>query len=323
MESSSTQLHRAQPLFLPSDHANKALSAESSIIHPAPSAGCPMLEMPVCLIGNWQAAPLPLADEGAWRILEQFLTTDVTYPQMEEAFSVYLGGRYIADDWKDARDALFSGDGDDSIALANLYTLKARHMPLPSHLSRVDGRLSSTPIQHLCKCPKLRTDSSTRVQQMCKHLRPNPYIITEADESEGEEVEVEDAPSVRLPKVAHFSGPSAKDRLAAAFDNIFDRIGKNPPFSPERRQTHPCKAASSSHAMEGRMYLLHVQRNGTDYIAEHLWSQGFPVTVSAWAADQLTGLFIPTISSNWTEPDKDRYIRSFTVLQLVSDRLQP
>ncbi|KAG1895209.1 uncharacterized protein F5891DRAFT_984416 [Suillus fuscotomentosus] len=239
---------------------------------------------------NCRAAPSPLADEGAWRILEQFLTTDMTYPQMENAFSAYLGGRYIADDWKDARDALFSGDGNDSIALANLYALKAKHIPLPSSSSRVNSRLSSTPIQQPRKRPQSRTDSSTRVQQPRKRLKRNPYIITEADESEREEVdvedevEVEDAPSVRLPKVAHFSGPSAKDRLASAFDNIFDRIGERRSFSLE---THSCKAASFSRAIEGRMYLLHVQRNGADYIAEHLRSQGFPVTVSAWAAGQL------------------------------------
>jgi hypothetical protein len=46
MESSSTQLHCPQPLSLPSDRANEALSAESSNVDPALSAGCPMLEVP-------------------------------------------------------------------------------------------------------------------------------------------------------------------------------------------------------------------------------------------------------------------------------------
>ncbi|KAG2120556.1 uncharacterized protein F5147DRAFT_766471 [Suillus discolor] len=244
---------------------------------------------------NCWAAPSLLADEGAWRILEQFLTTDMMYPQMEKAFSAYLGSRYIADDWKDARDTLFSGDGDDSIALANLDALKVKHIPLLSSSLRVNSRLSSTPIQRPCKRPQSRTDSSTHAQQLRKCLKRNPYTITEADESEREEVdvedegedEVEDAPSVRLPKVAHFSGPSAKDRLASAFDNIFDRIRERRSFSLEIHQTHSCKAASSSRAIEGRMYLLHVQRNGADYIAEHLRSQGFPIMVSAWAAGQL------------------------------------
>lgn len=74
-------------------------------------------------------APSPLADHGTWRILEQYLTTEMTYPQMEAAFASYLGNRYNADDWKEARDVLFSGDDDNCLALANLLALKARHVP--------------------------------------------------------------------------------------------------------------------------------------------------------------------------------------------------
>jgi hypothetical protein len=96
------------------------------------------------MTGNCPAAPSPLTDSGAWDILEQYLTTDMTYPQMEKAFSAYLGKRYITDDWKDARDALFSGDGCDSIALTNLRALRARHMLLPSSSSRLDSCLSNT-----------------------------------------------------------------------------------------------------------------------------------------------------------------------------------
>jgi hypothetical protein len=72
--------------------------------------------------------PSPLADHSAWRILQQYLTTSMTYPQMEAAFSLYLGDQHNTDDWKDARDALFSGDGDNNLALANLLALKARHV---------------------------------------------------------------------------------------------------------------------------------------------------------------------------------------------------
>lgn len=87
-----------------------------------------------------------LADEGAWRILEQFLSTNMTYPDMEEALSSYLGDRYCPDDWKAARDALFSGDGDDSIAMANLLALKATHVfqsSSPSEISVPQKKLST------------------------------------------------------------------------------------------------------------------------------------------------------------------------------------
>lgn len=111
-------------------------------------------------------ATSPLADHGAWCILQQYLTTDMTYPQMEAAFSSYLGDRYNADDWKDARDALFSGDGNDNLALANLLALKARHVPQgasgssnivtpqkdsPAFTSapRAVGRLKSAPVRRV------------------------------------------------------------------------------------------------------------------------------------------------------------------------------
>ncbi|KAG1809890.1 uncharacterized protein HD556DRAFT_1302308 [Suillus plorans] len=98
--------------------------------------------------------PAPLADGGTWEILEKYLTMDMTYPQLEEAFSAYLGDRYIFDDWKDARDVLFSGDGDDgdnSITLANLRASKTSHIPLPLSPPRTDGPLSSTPIEQWCR----------------------------------------------------------------------------------------------------------------------------------------------------------------------------
>ncbi|KAG2127247.1 hypothetical protein DEU56DRAFT_915790 [Suillus clintonianus] len=48
---------------------------------------------------------------------------------------------------------------------------------------------------------------------------------------------------------------------------------------------------TSSHgrrpSTESRMYLLHVQRTATEYIAAHLRGKKFPVTVSAWIPGQL------------------------------------
>jgi hypothetical protein len=54
----------------------------------------------------------------------------MTYPQMEEEFSSYLSDRYCVDDWKDARDALFSADNlnDHATPLANLQALYAKYI---------------------------------------------------------------------------------------------------------------------------------------------------------------------------------------------------
>ncbi|KAG1794535.1 uncharacterized protein HD556DRAFT_1474554 [Suillus plorans] len=242
--------------------------------------------------GNCQ--PSPLADPAAWEILEQYLTTDMTYPQMEETFSAYLGNRYVVDDWKDARDALFSGDDDNSIALANLRALKTSHIPLPLFSSRTDGLLSSAPVQQLRRRPKSRMVghlSNIRVQRSGRRPKSNPYIISEADEDDEDEDKEEEGErddlSVQLPKVVRDFGPSAKDRLAARFDTIFDRVEGIAPSSLELRQARHCITIPSSRVIEGRMYLLHVNRNSIDCIAEHLRHQGFHVTVSIWAAGQL------------------------------------
>jgi hypothetical protein len=64
---------------------------------------------------------------------------------MEEAFSSYLGDRYCSEDWKDARDALFSSDGDDSIALANLLALRATHVLQSSGPSEILGPQEKLP----------------------------------------------------------------------------------------------------------------------------------------------------------------------------------
>ncbi|KAG2052326.1 hypothetical protein BDR06DRAFT_973112 [Suillus hirtellus] len=240
---------------------------------------------------NYPAAPLPLTDSGAWDILEQYLTTDMMYPQMEEAFSAYLGNRYIMSDWKDARDALFSGDGCDSIALTNLHTLRARHILLLSSSSRPDSCLSttSTQLSHSHKSKSHDRLSRICIQQSCRCPKSNPYVLTEAEDgTEGEEDDNDaDGPSAQSLKVVHIIGPSAKDRLATTFNALFNRFAENPSLSSEGCQAHHGDATLSSSVIAPRMYLLHVTRNSIDYIAEQLWHQGFHVTVSIWTAGQL------------------------------------
>ncbi|KAG2741035.1 hypothetical protein P692DRAFT_20751664, partial [Suillus brevipes Sb2] len=75
--------------------------------------------------------PSPLADRGAWRILAQFLKTEMNYGEMEEKLCSYLGDRYLADDWKDAKATLFSGEDDIGACLKNLEILRKRYIPRP------------------------------------------------------------------------------------------------------------------------------------------------------------------------------------------------
>jgi hypothetical protein len=71
----------------------------------------------------------PLADRGAWRILAQFLKTEMSYGEMEEKLSLYLGNQYSADDWKDTKTTLFSGENDIGMCLRNLEILRKKYIP--------------------------------------------------------------------------------------------------------------------------------------------------------------------------------------------------
>ncbi|KAG1839350.1 hypothetical protein F4604DRAFT_1940856 [Suillus subluteus] len=70
----------------------------------------------------------PLQDEAAWDILEEYLTSEMNFPQMEAKLVSHLGSRYHEEDWTEATRALFSADEDNVQALANLRAVKARHI---------------------------------------------------------------------------------------------------------------------------------------------------------------------------------------------------
>jgi hypothetical protein len=82
------------------------------------------------------AASSPLQDEVAWGILEEYLTTDMSFPDMEVKLASHLGTRYREEDWAEARTALFSGDEDNSLSLTNLLAIKARHLSSPVKVPR-------------------------------------------------------------------------------------------------------------------------------------------------------------------------------------------
>ncbi|KAG1795958.1 uncharacterized protein HD556DRAFT_1307185 [Suillus plorans] len=219
-------------------------------------------------------APSPLADHGTWRILEQYLTTDMTYPQMEVAITLHLGDRYNADDWKDACDVLFSSDGNDNLTLANLLALKARHVP----------QCASGPSTIVTQCKNFATSmSAPKAASRLKNAHPkNPFIDDEASDNEEEDEEEEeeeeenfqlegdDGSSMGLLNVACLPATLlAKDKYKGDVPNTYPR------------------AASSSCTIKCRMYLLHFHRSATQCVAEHLRSKGFVVTISSWIPSQI------------------------------------
>ncbi|KAG1743673.1 uncharacterized protein EDB91DRAFT_1081055 [Suillus paluster] len=77
----------------------------------------------------------PLQDEAAWDILEEYLTSDMNFPQMEVKLVSHLGSRYCEEDWMEATHALFSANEDNTQALTNLRTVKARHFLPPAKVA--------------------------------------------------------------------------------------------------------------------------------------------------------------------------------------------
>ncbi|KAG1787811.1 uncharacterized protein HD556DRAFT_1448317 [Suillus plorans] len=235
--------------------------------------------------GN-QTSPA-LCDKYAWGVLRQFLTTDMTMPEMDDALTSYLGDRYFADDWVEPRRVLFSGEGDDAESLANLDRLMAMHVPPdpPSPTSNDTSVSMSTSRTDGC------LSSSRRKRSRVPKSIHNPYIVIEASEDEDEDDEGGDFERSQI--AIHVSGPSAKERLAKRFDDLASKFEENSSHSSQGRRALTSKAASIPSSLtnvlapENKMYLLDIQRTATEYIAEHLRSQKFSVTLSTWVAGQL------------------------------------
>ncbi|KAG2048682.1 hypothetical protein BDR06DRAFT_1071144 [Suillus hirtellus] len=230
---------------------------------------------PKCHKGN-QAIPSALYDNGAWTILQQFLTTSMSLSEMDDTLVAYLGDRYSADDWVEPRCLLFSGDADNDESLRNLSVLWKTYIPDP--LEKSSMRMSASR-----KHARLPSSHARKSHKPSDAVRM--FISHEAEAGDEEEEEEEegygDGTSVQSPKVTCLPGLSAKQRLAVTFDEMATRIEKNPASSSKSLQ------APSHRAIKSRMYLLHVQRAVTEYITEHLQRKQFPITVSAWLAGQL------------------------------------
>jgi hypothetical protein len=143
---------------------------------------------------------------------------------------------------------LFSGDGDDMVALDNLRIVKAKHIPLalPAHTSPViDRQLSMAPVRPLQRPTKV-SEILTQFHVYLLNAKQqrkfkNPYLDLDAEE-EGEEEENDidndnDGPS-ESPKVTCLPGSSSAARFPQSL--ITSRTN-----SRTQRATH-CKNNSLS-----------------------------------------------------------------------------
>ncbi|KAG1738459.1 hypothetical protein EDD22DRAFT_852065 [Suillus occidentalis] len=217
--------------------------------------------------GNHTALSSALQDPHAWKLLKQYLLTDMTYPEMDDALVSYLGDQYSASDWEEARQALFSGDGDIDFCLKNLDTVMAKHIP-PLKNSKSGG-------QPLHKRSRLE----------------NSYLLIEAEEEDdNSDSNDDDRSHVGSPRVTPLPGPLAVLWLAATINDMFTRYQENPPSSSPAHQRAVSSSAAitaASSQLPSRIYLLYLHGTATEYIAEHLRSRKFCVTVSPWVTGQL------------------------------------
>ena len=59
-----------------------------------------------------ECPPNAFSDPGAWNILRQFASTEMTLPQAETALTQHLGNQYKDSDWRPALKAVMDAEGD-------------------------------------------------------------------------------------------------------------------------------------------------------------------------------------------------------------------
>ncbi|KAG2101543.1 hypothetical protein BD769DRAFT_1393800 [Suillus cothurnatus] len=209
-----------------------------------------------------QTALSALMDNRAWGFMEQFLTTAMTYPEMEDTFFAYLGDRYSPDEWAEARDALWSGEGNDEVSLENLLRVKDRYLP------RVSVRTEDSSASR----------SASRTDALHVNFTHSTIAKTTKKEDDDDEEERDDDDDDGTSR--NYQGRRLKERLAATIDNLVTRFEENPPKSSQDRQGTTNRDTLSSGAIP-------VLGTSTEYIAEHFRRHQFPVTISPWAAGQL------------------------------------
>jgi hypothetical protein len=65
-------------------------------------------------------------------IFETFLTSTSSYGDVLEKVKGYLGEDFIESEWSEATTALFSGDEDNELSLANFRNVKAKYLTDPT-----------------------------------------------------------------------------------------------------------------------------------------------------------------------------------------------
>jgi hypothetical protein len=125
--------------------------------------------------GQTSASSDPLQDEAAWDILEEYLTSDTSFPQTETKLISHLGSRYREEDWTEAKRALFSADEDNTEALKNLRAIKVRHILSPAKVAGpLRGSCNQSARAWLDKVADLESRFTQSSGSLRAHAPPSP-----------------------------------------------------------------------------------------------------------------------------------------------------
>ncbi|KAG1843215.1 hypothetical protein C8R48DRAFT_678776 [Suillus tomentosus] len=244
------------------------------------------------------ALPTPLQDETAWNIMEEYLTTDMSFPQMEAKFMSHLGTQYVEADWAEARNALFSADEDTASALINLRAVKTRHMSSlrPSSSSQLQpGRAWMNKMDILAEKYAPVHPPPRPV------ISPNDYARRVINQFIGGEItssyaydrlEVEFSDDLKLH--AHWesvlddiSAASSPDEMREVFRKRTSDIPSESPINAVPMEdsdgvvldqpTLSVKSAGVGPASTLPTWLITVPSSKTSYLATHLKAKGFQV----------------------------------------------
>ncbi|KAG2336096.1 hypothetical protein BDR05DRAFT_1006165 [Suillus weaverae] len=205
--------------------------------------------------------PPALKDPGAWGILERFLTTDLTYGQMEAEFHAYLGSRHRLNDWTDARLALFSGDDNNQLSLSNLLALKRKHIPDTA-------------------------SSASRSRARRSRRSKNPFIDLEAEHDEDDDDEQEADADIEHGRSEVTRLPARKHNLSEAIARIENNVNSSGSASGQRLLS-VAPRRTTGFVPKSRMYVFTVNVPARQFVAEQLENRGLSVTVSPWIPSHL------------------------------------
>ena len=85
----------------------------------------------IFLDGADDVHPNATSDSAIWDMFEEFLMSDMGYGQLTDRMKTHLSSRYRCEDWKEIEKVLFSGDGDNGLALQNVRAIRLQYVSLP------------------------------------------------------------------------------------------------------------------------------------------------------------------------------------------------